>query len=128
MQQEAAYELTGRECHGLVTVTFLCPVVLPLEGDALFVHRDQPAIGDGNPMGIAGEISQHGIGSGKGTFGIDGPIDLAQGLEPMAEGLCLSKQLLFTEELQLAGTVGVAELFEEQTPEQFREYTHGQEE
>ncbi len=34
---------------------------------------------------------------------------------------------MFTEELQLAGTVGVAELLEEQPPEQFREHTHGQE-
>ena len=50
MEQEAADELIGIERHGLVTVMFLCPVVLPLEGDALFVHRDQPAVGDNNPM------------------------------------------------------------------------------
>ena len=92
MQQEAADELIGSERHGLVSIPFLRPVVLPLEGDALLTHRDQPAIGDSHPMGIAGEISQYSVRSGKGTFGIDGPIDLAQGLEPMAEGLCLSER------------------------------------
>ncbi len=35
---------------------------------------------------------------------------------------------MFTEELQLAGTVGIAELLEEQPPEQLREHAHGQEE
>ena len=35
---------------------------------------------------------------------------------------------MFTEELQLAGTVRGAELFEEQPPEQPREHAHGQEE
>ncbi len=83
MQQEAAHELIGSERHGLVSIPFLRPVVLPLEGDALFVHRDQPAVGDGNPMGIAGEISQYSVRSGKGTFGVDDPLDLAQGLEPI---------------------------------------------
>ena len=53
MEQEAAYELIRGERHGLLSVAFLRPVVLPLEGDALFVHRDQPAVGDGNPMGVA---------------------------------------------------------------------------
>ena len=91
MQQKAAHELIGGECHGLVSVPFLRPVVLPLEGDALFVHRDQPAVGDSNPMGIAGQIGQYSVRSGKGTFGIDGPLDLAQGFEPMAEGLRLTE-------------------------------------
>ena len=127
MQQEAADELIRGERHGFVTVTFLRPVVLPLEGDALFVHCDQPAVGDGDPMGIAGEIGQYSVRSGKGTFGVDNPVDLAQGLEPISKHLCLSKRLMFTEELQFAGTVGVAELLEEQAPEQSREHTHGQE-
>jgi len=35
---------------------------------------------------------------------------------------------LLTEELQFAGAMGVAELFEEQPSEQSREHAHGQEE
>ena len=93
MQQEATDELIGSERHGLVSVAFLRPVVLPLKSDALFVHRDQPAVGDRNPMGIAGEISQYRVWSGKGTFGVDNPPDLAQGLEPISKSLCLGERL-----------------------------------
>src|SRR3989442_1246008 len=38
-------------------------VVLSPLGDAVFVECDQAAIGDGNAVGIAGEIGQHRLGS-----------------------------------------------------------------
>jgi len=34
-------------------------------------------------------ISQYSARSGKGAFGIDDPVDLAQGLEPVSKRLCL---------------------------------------
>jgi hypothetical protein len=65
MEQEAADELLGNERHGLVSKPFLRPVVLPLKGDALFVQRNQSAVGDGDPMGIAWQICQYGLGPGE---------------------------------------------------------------
>ena len=106
MEQEAADELLDRECHPLVSNTPLAPVVLPAEGNPALVERDEAAVGDRHPMGIAREVGQHSLGSGEGALGIDDPLALAQGLEPVGEDVCLGKPLMLTEELQLAGTVG----------------------
>ena len=63
VDEESADELVCGECHALVSVSALDSVVLPLEGDAVLVECDQAAIGDGNAVGIAGEIGQHRLGS-----------------------------------------------------------------
>jgi hypothetical protein len=63
VNEESADELVCGKCHLLVSISALDSVVLPLEGDAVFVECDQAAIGDGNPVGIAREIGQHRLGS-----------------------------------------------------------------
>jgi hypothetical protein len=47
-------------------------VVFVLEGDGLVLalQLPQPMVGDANAVGVAREIRQHGLGAGKGTFGI----------------------------------------------------------
>src|SRR5215831_10113575 len=62
VDEESADELVCGKCHPLVSISALAPVVLPLEGDAVLVECDQAAIGDGNAVGIAGEIGQHRLG------------------------------------------------------------------
>src|SRR5512132_3565359 len=59
MHEEAADELGRRERHGFVALGTFDPVVLALEGDALFVACDQAAVGDGDAVGVAREIAQH---------------------------------------------------------------------
>ena len=63
VDEESADELVCGKCHLLVSISALDSVVLPLEGDVVFVECDQAAIGDGNAVGIAGEIGQHRLGS-----------------------------------------------------------------
>ena len=63
-------------------------------------------------VGVAGEIGEHGLGSGERSLGIDDPLDLAQWLEPIGEGFVLSQCLVLTEELQVAGVIGGTELLE----------------
>src|ERR1700757_1065525 len=63
VDEEPADELVCGEGHALVSIWALDSVVLPLEGDAVLVGCDQAAIGDGNAVGIAGEIGQHRRGS-----------------------------------------------------------------
>ena len=63
VDEESADELVCGKCHLLVSISALDSVVLPLEGDAVFIECDQAAIGDGNAVGIAGEIGQHRLGS-----------------------------------------------------------------
>ena len=53
MQQEAAHELLHRERHGLVARTSFGSVILPAEGNATFIERDKPPVGDRHPVGVA---------------------------------------------------------------------------
>ena len=57
VQEEPAHELARIERHHLAA-TFL-PIVLPEEADGVVGHGDEPAVGDGDGMGVAAEIGQH---------------------------------------------------------------------
>ena len=59
MHQEAADELGGIERHHLVSLGAFDAVILPLEGDAVVIERDQAAVRDGDTMGVAGQVAQH---------------------------------------------------------------------
>ena len=61
MDQEAADELVDVERHKLVTSLALGPVILPFEGHALAVDGDEPAVGDGDAMGVAGQVGERGF-------------------------------------------------------------------
>ena len=65
MQKKAADELGGVEPHGLEPVAAFDPIVLPLEGDALLVERDEPGVRDRDAMGVAGEIGENGLWPGE---------------------------------------------------------------
>jgi len=54
------------------------PIILVLEGDTLLVGRDQPPIGDCDPVGVARQIPQHFLGSGERLLRVHDPVDLAQ--------------------------------------------------
>ena len=69
VQEKAADELGRVERHGPEPVAAFDPVVLPFEGHALFVERDQPRVGDGDAAGVAREIGENGLGSGEGPLG-----------------------------------------------------------
>src|SRR5215468_7909734 len=71
MQQEAADELVGIERHRPVPLGTIEAVILPLEGDALVIERDQAAVGDGDAMGVAGEVAQDLRGSPEWAFAVD---------------------------------------------------------
>ena len=69
MQQEAADELVRGE------LMVLCPpaldaVILVVEGDAAFIGGDQAPVGDGDAMGVAGEIGEHRLRARKGNLSI----------------------------------------------------------
>ena len=63
MDQEAADELVDCQRHQFVSIAAFDPIVLPLEGDAVAVECDQAAVGDGDTVGVAGEIGKHRRGS-----------------------------------------------------------------
>ncbi len=54
VDQEAADELVGVERHQLVAGIGLGAVILPFESHAFAVEGDQPAIGNSDPVRVAG--------------------------------------------------------------------------
>ena len=61
--QEAADELVGRQGHELGLAVLA--VVLPGEADLAVGEPDEPAVGDGDPVGVAAEMAEHLLGSGE---------------------------------------------------------------
>src|SRR5271166_2755870 len=61
--EEATDELVRAERHDLLARAAVGAVVLVPEGDALLVERDQPAVGDGDAVGVARQIGEHCLGS-----------------------------------------------------------------
>src|ERR1700736_1958664 len=72
MDQEAADELVGGERDKLVANVDLGPVILRFESHALAIEGDEPAVGDGNPVSVAG-LGEHSVGSAERPLGIDYP-------------------------------------------------------
>ena len=68
-------QLAGVERHGLDPVASFDPVVLPFEGDARRVERDQPGVRDRDAVGVAGEIGENSLGASEGSLGVDDPCD-----------------------------------------------------
>src|SRR5437762_1853906 len=71
VEQEAADELVGVEGHDLSLV--VVAIVLPQEADAAVGESDEAAVGDGDAMGIAGEVIEYLFGSAERPLGIDDP-------------------------------------------------------
>jgi hypothetical protein len=85
-------ELVGWQRHGRAAVRALDSVILTRERDAGFVGSDQPVIGDGDPVGVARQVGEHGVRPGERLLGIDRPLDLAQRREEAAEGSRLGER------------------------------------
>ena len=59
VEQEAPDELVGGERHGAVPRPPVAAVILVPEGDAALVKSNEPAVCDGDAMGVASEIGKH---------------------------------------------------------------------
>ena len=77
MDKEAADELVGREPHDLLPRAAFGAVILVFESDAVAVAGQQAAVGDGDAVGVARQIGQHGLGAAEGAFAVNHPFDLA---------------------------------------------------
>src|SRR6202140_4570339 len=87
MHQEGGGELACVERHHpVVSLGAVKAIILPLEGDALVVGRDQAAVGDGDAVGVARKIAQDFLRSPEWTLGIDDPVFVAQRCQIGCEG------------------------------------------
>jgi len=84
MQQEAAQELWSRDRHHSLVISV--GIISPAEGDMIVGEDDEAMVGDGDAMGVAGEIAEDMMGTAEGWLGIDDPVLTEQGAQESAEG------------------------------------------
>ncbi|CAE6843509.1 hypothetical protein R69749_07226 [Paraburkholderia domus] len=118
VQQEPPSELIGASGHGLVEGMPLGTVVLPAEGHAPFVERDEPLARDGHAMRIARKAREYNLGSGERALLIHHPLTRAQRREPPGEDSPIGKCGVLTEEPQLVTAMQDREFLQEAAPEQ----------
>ena len=53
MEEEAADELIGAQAQGFVAFARLSPIIVVLEGDAVFIAGDESAVGDRDTVRIS---------------------------------------------------------------------------
>ena len=101
---------SGVEPHDLCRAVLA--IVLPGEGDMIVVECDEPAVGDGDAMGVAAEIGQDLCGSAEGPLGVNDPVDASHGLDATSESGEFGKRCEIAEEAQGAGVEGRDQAFE----------------
>ena len=95
--------------------------VFPAEGHVAVVEGDQPIVGDGDAMGVAGEICEHLIGAGEGRLAVHDPALGRGALEQVLRVVIASQG-------NRAARDRVLELGQELAAEDLGEDAHGQEE
>jgi len=91
MQQEATQELFGGHRH--FTLLAAVGVVLPPEADFAVGDIQNPMIGDGDAVGVAGQVLQHMLWAPKGTLGVDYPVLTKKRAQESMEGLLPCQQV-----------------------------------
>ena len=126
MEQEAAQELFDGQSHEPLLVAV--GRVAPAEGDVAIGERNQPAVGDGDAMGIGAEIAQHVFRATEGRLGVDDPVVAEQYTQPCGEGAWLGKRQKVAVKLEFASMEGATESGDELAAEDTAEHADGQEE
>src|ERR1700741_3725972 len=76
VKQEAPDELGGVESHDAASV--VVPGVTPTEAHLSVLKTEESSVGNGNAMGVAGQILQHMFRSTEGRLGVDHPLFSSQ--------------------------------------------------
>jgi hypothetical protein len=126
VDQEPPQELIGRNGHHLLLAAV--GVVLPAEGDAIFLAGDEAMVGDGDAVGVAGEVVEDMLGAAEGRLGVDDPLVRVELAQELAEALWLSQFLKGSVELQPALDNELLESSDELATEDATEDTDRQEE
>ena len=127
MQQETPDELVDGDGGGAVAGLSLArfPGLSVPEGDLLAVECDDPAVRDGDPVGVAREVPEHLLGPVEGPLGVDHPVPAAGGGEGGVELAGIGKMGDGAVELQPPSAMGAGQLLEEAAAEQAGEDLDG---
>src|SRR5271167_666905 len=90
VEQEAADELDRIEGHDAAAV--VVSGVSPAKARLSVVKAGQPSVGDGDAVGVAGQVLQDVFGVAEGRLGVDHPLLVAQGREQGVKCMRLSER------------------------------------
>jgi len=126
MQEEPAKELLATEHHrSLLSVP---GVVLPPKGYLALRHVDNPVVGNGNAMGVSGQVMKNVFGPSEGGFGIDHPVVTEKRSKERAEGLLLGQEAEGSRKGELSLPTGVLQSSDEFATKHPAEHLNRQEE
>ena len=91
MQKEAAQELIGRYCHQFLFAAV--SVILPAKCHKAIGEVNDSMIGDGDAMGVAGQVMKSMLRAAERRFGIHDPILTEKRTKEGAECRFLRKRL-----------------------------------
>ncbi len=91
VDEEAADELIGREGHRRIAFASFGAIILPLEGDGVFLIADESPVRDRHPVGVQRKVSQHRFGSRERSFGVDNPVGLPVRHEVLVERVAFTE-------------------------------------
>jgi hypothetical protein len=100
VEQEAAQELLDSQSHDPLLVAV--GGVAPAEGDVALRESNQPAVGNGDAMGVGAEIAQHMFRPAERPFAVDDPVVTEQYPQPGGEGARFRKRQEMSVELECA--------------------------
>src|SRR6516162_3030594 len=127
MEQEAPDELVGAERHGAVPHLPVAAVILVAEGYTTLVESNEPAVGDGDAVSVAGEIGEHCCRPREGAPGRDEPLLPFKRCQKSVESLATTQAFDLAKEREPAGRVGIDKRCQEKPPEQSGKHPHRQE-
>jgi len=126
VEQEAANEFQRFQGHHLPALAIFG--VALLEADMAVRQTTQPAIGDGDAVGITSPIFKHVLGTAEGRHGIDDPLLLAELVEQSTKAHRVSERRHLPVELKLAFRPSRFQKGEQLASEQAAEDVDGEEE
>src|SRR5262249_3072830 len=126
VKQEAAQELFDRQSHDPLLVAV--SGVAPAKGYVALGESNQPAVGDGDAVGVSAEIAQHMFWAAERPFGVDNPLVTEQYPQPRGESARLCQRQEMSVELECAGMKGDLESGNKLAAKDTAEHFDGEEE
>ena len=125
MEHEASQKLFCGDRH--LALLAAVSVVLPPEGDPAVGNGEETVIGDGDAMGIEGQIVKHMLRSCEGAFRVNHPVLAKERPEESVKGFLSGQRLEATRKSELALTKGVLQASDKLAAKDAAEHFHRQE-
>lgn len=103
-------------------------VISPAKSDLIVGEGNQAMVGDGDAMGIAGEIAEDMMGTAEGWFGVDNPLVTEQGAQEGVESFMVLQRTKRAGEDELLLLESEFESVDELAAKDTAEHFHGEEE